>query len=119
MRSHPQGLELPIASSGGVSGGQRQAIGLARLVLQDPRVVLLDEPTAAFDQNNEKRAVAFLKRWMEGRTLIVSTHKKPLLDLTDRAIVLRDGKLAMQGSLDQVVQGNRVASSNPTQREGR
>ncbi|WP_110717937.1 type I secretion system permease/ATPase [Salinicola acroporae] len=119
VRSHPQGLELPIASSGGVSGGQRQAIGLARLVLQDPRVVLLDEPTAAFDQNNEKRAVAFLKRWMEGRTLIVSTHKKPLLDLTDRAIVLRDGKLAMQGSLDQVVQGNRVASSNPTQREGR
>ncbi|NRB57793.1 MAG: type I secretion system permease/ATPase [Salinicola sp.] len=119
VRSHPQGLELPIASNGSVSGGQRQAIGLARLVLQDPRIVLLDEPTAAFDQNNEKRAVAFLKRWMEGRTLIVSTHKKPLLELTDRAIVLRDGKLAMQGNLDQVVQGNRVASGSPTPREGR
>ncbi|WP_110709735.1 type I secretion system permease/ATPase [Salinicola sp. CR57] len=119
VRSHPQGLELPIASSGSVSGGQRQAIGLARLVLQDPRIVLMDEPTAAFDQNNEKRAVAFLKRWMEGRTLIVSTHKKPLLDLTERAIVLREGKLAMQGNLDQVVQGNRIASGNPSPREGR
>ncbi|WP_110657759.1 type I secretion system permease/ATPase [Salinicola halimionae] len=111
VRAHPQGLELPIASSGGVSGGQRQAIGLARLVLQDPRIVLLDEPTAAFDQANEKRAVEFLKRWMEGRTLIVSTHKKPLLELTEHAIVLREGRLAMQGNLDQVVKGNRVAAT--------
>ncbi|WP_280564557.1 type I secretion system permease/ATPase [Chromohalobacter sp. 48-RD10] len=110
VRAHPLGLEMPIASSGSVSGGQRQAIGLARLVLQDPRIVLLDEPTAAFDQTNEKRAVNFLKQWMTGRTLVVSTHKKPLLELTDRAIVLRDGKLTMQGDVDQVVSGNRVAA---------
>ncbi|GHB34774.1 type I secretion system permease/ATPase [Salinicola rhizosphaerae] len=111
VRNHPLGLELPIASSGSVSGGQRQAIGLARLILQDPRIVLLDEPTAAYDQNNEKRTVDFLKRWMAGRTLVVSTHKKPLLELVDRAIVLRDGKLAMQGNIDQIVRGNRVATA--------
>ncbi|WP_251977456.1 type I secretion system permease/ATPase [Salinicola avicenniae] len=111
VRTHPLGLEMPIASGASVSGGQRQAIGLARLVLQDPRIVLLDEPTAAFDQTNEKRAVAFLKQWMAGRTLVVSTHKRPLLDLTEHAIVLRDGKLAMQGNVDQVVRGNRVANT--------
>ncbi|NRB56766.1 MAG: type I secretion system permease/ATPase [Salinicola sp.] len=115
VRKHPLGLELPIISGGSVSGGQRQAIGLARLILQDPRIVLLDEPTAAFDQTNEKRAVAFLKQWMARRTLIVSTHKKPLLELTDRAIVLREGKLAMQGNVDQIVNGNRV----DTKRENR
>ncbi|WP_277985175.1 ATP-binding cassette domain-containing protein [Salinicola tamaricis] len=103
------GLELPIASSGSVSGGQRQAIGLARLILQDPRIVLLDEPTAAFDQASEKHTVAFLQRWMSGRTLVVSTHKRPLLALTERAIVLRDGRLANQGSIEQMVSGNQVA----------
>lgn len=111
VRAHPLGLDMPIASSGSVSGGQRQAIGLARLILQDPPIVLMDEPTAAYDQTNERRAVDFLKQWMAGRTLIVSTHKKPLLDLTDRAIVLRDGKLAMQGDIDQIVHGNRVAAA--------
>ncbi|KFF48030.1 ABC transporter ATP-binding protein [Gammaproteobacteria bacterium MFB021] len=109
VRAHPLGLELPIASSGSVSGGQRQAIGLARLVLQDPRIVLLDEPTAAFDQASEKHTVAFLQRWMSGRTLVVSTHKRPLLALTERAIVLRDGRLANQGSIEQMVSGNQVA----------
>ncbi len=109
VRAHPLGLELPIASSGSVSGGQRQAIGLARLILQDPRIVLLDEPTAAFDQASEKHTVAFLQRWMSGRTLVVSTHKRPLLALTERAIVLRDGRLANQGSIEQMVSGNQVA----------
>ncbi|WP_110686612.1 type I secretion system permease/ATPase [Salinicola aestuarinus] len=116
VRGHPLGLEMPIASGSSVSGGQRQAIGLARLVLQDPHIVLLDEPTAAFDQTSEKRAVSFLKQWLVGRTLIVSTHKKSLLALTERAIVLREGKLTMEGDVDQVVSGNRVAAQKGAQR---
>lgn len=108
VRRHPLGLELPIAGSGSVSGGQRQAIGLARLLLQDPRIVLMDEPTAAFDQSNEQRVVNFLKGWLAGRTLVLSTHKKSLLALVQRAVVLRDGRVAMDGPLERVVSGNRV-----------
>ncbi len=75
VRRHPLGLDLPIQGSGSVSGGQRQAIGLTRLLLQDPRIVLMDEPTSAFDQTNERRVIEYLRGWLSGRTLVVSTHK--------------------------------------------
>ncbi|MBZ5486526.1 type I secretion system permease/ATPase [Halomonas aquamarina] len=105
---HPHGLDLPIQGSGSLSGGQRQAIGLARLLLQDPRIVLLDEPTAAYDQTNERRVIQTLSDWLENRTLILSTHKSSLLALTQRAVVLSDGKVAMDGPVDGVVSGNQV-----------
>ncbi|MGQ7248690.1 type I secretion system permease/ATPase [Halomonas sp. V046] len=108
VERHALGLDMPIAGSGSLSGGQRQAVGLARLILQDPRVVLMDEPTSAFDQTNEQRVVSFLGAWLAGRTLVVSTHKKSLLALVSRAVVLRDGKRVMDGPLDSVVSGNRV-----------
>ncbi|CAH1746307.1 Toxin RTX-I translocation ATP-binding protein [Thauera humireducens] len=108
VRRHPLGLDLPIAGSGSVSGGQRQAIGLARLLLQDPRIVLLDEPTAAFDQNNEQLVVEYLRGWLAGRTLVLSTHKKNLLTLVSRAVVLRDGHVALNGPVEQIVDGNQV-----------
>ncbi|WP_445004091.1 type I secretion system permease/ATPase [Halomonas mongoliensis] len=108
VRRHPLGLDLPIQGSGSVSGGQRQAIGLARLLLQDPRIVLMDEPTSAFDQTNEKRVIDFMKRWIGGRTLVVSTHKTSLLSLVERAVVLRDGRLVMDGPVESVVSGNQV-----------
>lgn len=108
VRRHPLGLELPIQGSGSVSGGQRQAVGLARLLLQDPRIVLMDEPTSTFDQTNETRVVAYLKEWLAGRTLVVSTHKKSLLPLVKRAIVLRDGHVAMDGPVESVVSGNLI-----------
>ena len=108
VRRHPQGLDMPIQGSGSVSGGQRQAIGLARLLLQDPRIVLLDEPTAAFDQANEQRVVEFLRGWLAGRTLVLSTHKTTLLSLTERAVVLHDGGLVLDGPTARVVSGNRV-----------
>lgn len=108
VRRHPLGLELPIQGNGSLSGGQRQAVGLARLILQDPHIVLLDEPTSAFDQANERRVVQALRPWLEGRTLVVSTHKLSLLTLTQRAIVLSDGRVAMDGPVDKVVNGNQV-----------
>lgn len=108
VRGHTLGLDLPILSSTSVSGGQRQAIGLARLLLQDPRIVLMDEPTAAFDQTNEQHVIRYLKHWLEGRTLVVSTHKRALLSLVERAVVLRDGAIVMDGPRDNVVSGNRV-----------
>lgn len=114
VRKHPLGLDLPIQGSGSVSGGQRQAIGLARLILQDPKIVLLDEPTAAFDQNNEANLIGFLKQWQGTRTVVISTHKKAVLELTQRAIVLREGRVEQDDAVSKIVSGNQVRSSRRT-----
>lgn len=97
VRAHPRGLDLQIFGPQSVSGGQRQAIALARLLLQDPRVVLMDEPTAAYDQANERRVVEVLKRWTTGRTVIVATHRRAVLDLTQRVLALSNGRLVGDG----------------------
>lgn len=97
VNNHPAGLDLPLAGSQSVSGGQRQAIALARLFLQNPRVVLLDEPTAAFDQANERRLIEFMTEWSRGRTLIVATHRRAVLSLTDRVLALSGGRIVGDG----------------------
>jgi len=97
VRAHPRGLDLPIIGPQAVSGGQRQAIALARLLLQDPRVVLMDEPTAAYDQANERRVIDFLQDWSKGRTVIVATHRRAVLSLATRVIALSGGRLAGDG----------------------
>ncbi|EMF61795.1 ATP-binding cassette domain-containing protein [Stenotrophomonas maltophilia] len=94
--------------NGSLSGGQRQAIGLARVILQDRPVVLLDEPTAAFDQQSETHVIQFLQRWLGQRTLVLTTHKRSMLALVERAVVMRNGRIIMDGPLEQVVQGNQV-----------
>lgn len=114
VRAHPHGLDLAIQGSGSFSGGQRQAVGLARVILQDPQIVLLDEPTAFFDQGSETRVIAFLNDWLGTRTLIATTHKRSLLTLARRAVVLRHGRVVMDGSLDQIVQGNIIHSPPPS-----
>lgn len=108
VRAHPLGLDMPISGSGSVSGGQRQAIGLSRLLLQDPRIVLMDEPTATFDQTNEAHVIQYLQHWLAGRTLVVSTHRRTILALTQRAVVLSHGQVAMDGPLERIVNGNQV-----------
>jgi ATP-binding cassette subfamily C protein LapB len=113
VRANPLGLDMPIAGSGSFSGGQRQAVGLARVLLQDPPIVLLDEPTAFFDQGSEKHVIEHLKAWLGDRTLIVTTHKKSMLDLVNRAVVLRQGRVIMDGPLDAIVSGNQVQAPLP------
>jgi len=108
VRSHPRGLDLQIAGPHSVSGGQRQAIALARLLLQDPRVVLMDEPTAAYDQANERRVVDFLRRWTAGRTVVVATHRRAVLDLAQRVVALSDGRLVGDGPNTNVLAGANV-----------
>ncbi|MEC4563344.1 type I secretion system permease/ATPase [Pseudomonas inefficax] len=108
VRAHPLGLDMPILGNASLSGGQRQAVGLARVLLQDPPILLLDEPTAAFDQNSEKQVIDYLQKWLGRRTLILTTHKKSVLALVDRAVVLRNGQVIMDGPLNQVVLGNQV-----------
>ena len=108
VRRHVRGLDLRIHSNANVSGGQRQAIGLARVLLQDPKVVLLDEPTAAFDHLTEMHVIGYLGKWLEGRTTVISTHKRELLSLTKRAVVLKDGRVARDGDLLQILNSARA-----------
>ncbi len=104
VRNHPRGLDLEIKELGeGLSVGQRQSIGWARLWLQDPQVVLLDEPTAALDQTLESTLVSRLHGWLEGRTAIIATHRVPILQLTSRTLILQNGKLAVDGPRDAVL----------------
>ena len=115
VRRHVRGLDLQIHGNGNVSGGQRQAIGLARILLQDPRIVLLDEPTAAFDHITESHVITHLKTWFEGRTVIISTHKRELLSLTQRTLVLKDGKIARDGDLVEILNTARARSAQKVQ----
>jgi ATP-binding cassette subfamily C protein LapB len=108
VRADPRGLDMPILGSRSLSGGQRQAVGLARVILQDPPVVLLDEPTASFDQAAEEHVVARLKQWLGDRTLVVTTHKRTMLSLVQRIVVMRDGAVVMDGPVDGIVAGNQV-----------
>ena len=104
IRSHPLGLDLEIADGGGgLSVGQRQSVGLARLYLQDPKIVLLDEPTASLDQNAENELIAKLETWLAARTTILTTHRMGVLKLVDKIAVLANGSIAMQGPRDTVV----------------
>ncbi len=104
VRNHPKGLDLEIRDGGeGLSIGQRQSIGWARLWLQDPKVCLLDEPTAALDQTLEATLVSRLETWLKGRTAIIATHRVPILQLTDRTMILQNGRLTVDGPRDQVL----------------
>lgn len=104
LRNHPRGLDLPIRDGGeGLSVGQRQSIGWARLWLQDPQVVILDEPTAALDTTLETTLVSRLDGWLGDRTAIIATHRVPILSLTDRTLILQNGRLAVDGPRDAVL----------------
>ena len=104
VRNHPKGLDLEILDAGaGLSIGQRQSIGWARLWLQDPKICLLDEPTAALDQKLETALVKRLETWMAGRTAVIATHRAPILALTTRTIILSNGRMSIDGPKDEVM----------------
>jgi len=104
VRSHALGLELEIRDGGeGLSMGQRQSVGLARLFLQDPSVVLMDEPTSSLDQGLELRIINQLTQWLAGKTCIFTTHRPNMLNITSRVIVMNEGRIAMNGSREEVI----------------
>ncbi len=111
VRRHPMGLDLPIQANHSLSGGQRQAIGLARLVLQDPQIILMDEPTSALDQQTENQVIANMAPWLKGKTLILATHKLALLKWTERAIVLNDGMRVMDDTVSVVLGGKKPTAT--------
>lgn len=104
VRNHPKGLDLEILDAGaGLSIGERQSIDWARLWLQDPKICLLDEPTAALDQKLELSIVKRLETWMAGRTAVIATHRAPILALTNRTIILHNGRMSIDGPKEEVM----------------
>ena len=104
VQAHPLGLNLPIGEDGhGLSGGQKQVVGLARLTLRDPRVVLLDEPTSGLDEMSERMALQAVSDWAKDRTLVVVTHRLQVLPFVQRIIVLDQGRVVMDGPRDAVL----------------
>jgi len=100
----PGGMNYIIHEGGvGLSSGQKQSILLCRLMLKDPEILLLDEPTANLDQSSEARLVEQLNAFTATKTLIVSTHRMKVLELVQRVIVLDDGKIVLDEPKDEAL----------------
>lgn len=98
VKRHPAGYDLMLAERGeGLSGGQKQAITLARALVGRPPMLLMDEPTSSMDVQNEAAVIARLKTELADRTLVIVTHRTSLLDLVDRVIVIDQGRVAADG----------------------
>lgn len=105
ISAHPQGMDLPIQEGGrGLSGGQRQLVGLTRLLLSQPTVLLLDEPTAAMDAELEANVMQrMLSSLTPSATVVFVTHKASLLRLVDRVIVMDQGRVLIDGPRNEVL----------------
>ena len=108
INAHPQGVDMQVGERGNrLSGGQRQSVGIARAVIHEPGILLLDEPTSAMDQSTERTIKARLAAFQQGRTTILITHRTSLLELVDRILVLDQGRVVADGPKDQVLEALR------------
>jgi len=105
VNRHPQGFDMVIGERGdSLSGGQRQGVAIARAVMLDPPILLLDEPTSAMDFTSEVEFKKRLKIFAAHKTVIIVTHRTSLLELADRIIVLDDGKIVADGPRQAVLE---------------
>jgi ATP-binding cassette, subfamily C, bacterial LapB len=118
IAGHPLGYDMPIAEGGrSLSGGQKQAIGLARALIRRPKVLFLDEPTAHFDVRSEYEFLERLKALAaENLTIMISTHRLSLLSFVERILLFERGKLIADGPRDKVIamlQGGPIKVAEP------
>jgi ATP-binding cassette, subfamily C, bacterial LapB len=113
VRRHPSGLEMQVGERGrALSGGQRQAVALARLLVAEPKIIFLDEPSSAMDMGSERLLIEQLRKALQpDQTVIVSTHRYSMLELVDRLIVINNGKLAADGPKAAVLEALRKQTS--------
>ncbi|GJL86106.1 MAG: ABC transporter [Micavibrio sp.] len=102
---HPMGYDAPVGEhGGGLSGGQRQAVALARAMLLNPHVMVCDEPTNAMDMQAEEAFGRYIQNEIKNRTLILITHKTAMLPLVERLILMDQGRVIMDGPRDKVIE---------------
>ena len=99
----PQGYDTKIGENGSkLSGGERQRISIARALLKNAPIVLLDEATASLDVENETKVQSALSRLLAGKTVIVIAHRMRTVEAADKVVVLKDGQVTEQGSPAQL-----------------
>ena len=102
---HPRGFDMAVGERGeSLSGGQRQAIGIARAVLHNAPLLLLDEPSSAMDFSTEAHVTQRLTAFAEGKTLLLVTHRTSLLSLVERVIVIDHGRVVADGPRERIMQ---------------
>lgn len=105
---HPEGIDLDVGERGQrLSGGQRQQVAIARALVHDPQVLLLDEPTSAMDHSSEEALKASLQEVAAGKTMLIVTHRTSLLSLVDRIVVIDAGRVVADGPRDKVIEALR------------
>ncbi|WP_052417259.1 type I secretion system permease/ATPase [Cellvibrio mixtus] len=108
VNQHPMGLAMPVGEHGQLlSGGQRQSVSIARALLNDPPILLMDEPTGSMDHTSEEEFKRNLLQFAEHKTLLVITHRTSLLELVNRIIVIDSGKIMADGPKEQVIEALR------------
>jgi len=104
VNKHPQGFEMPVGERGArLSGGQKQAIAIARALIHSPNILILDEPTNSMDNSSEDYLRKQLSEYCKEKTLVLVTHKMSLLSLVDRIVVMDGGRVVADGPKDVVL----------------
>jgi len=105
IRHHPMGFDMPVGEQGRLlSGGQRQVVAMARALLLDPQVLILDEPSSSMDAKTEAMLRQKISRIMEGKTLVLITHRASLLSMVDRIVVLDNGMIRADGPKTHILE---------------
>ncbi len=105
VRRHPSGYDLAVGEGGGgLSGGQRQAVALARALVSEPPILILDEPTSGIDTATERAFISRLSGTLKGRTLLLITHRMSLLPLVERIIILDQGRVIADGPKEKILE---------------
>ena len=104
LRKFPNGLSFRLSEGGTeLSGGQKQILSLTRAMISNPSFILLDEPTSAMDPRHEILFINQMKSFIGTKTFLVVTHRKPILALTNRVMLIDNGKIVMDGNRDEVL----------------
>jgi len=115
VNRHPRGFDMPVGERGeSLSGGQRQSVGLARAVLHNAPMLLLDEPTSAMDFSTEAQITTRIGAFAHDKTVVLVTHRTSMLAMVSRVIVIDGGKIVADGPRDRIMealQSGRVAKA--------